>query len=409
MNRHDGLERDLTAWLADTATPRLPDLTDDILWLTARTRQRPRWSFAQRWLPVSLLELGRRTLRPLPWRTLGLLAAVALLLVAAAAVYVGSQPRLPPAFGLAATGLVAYASAGDIYTVDPITGAREAIVSGPDADREPRWSLDGTRVAFLRSSGAGEALVIVDRQSREVIAKTHALVELDDDSIAWSPDGRSLSIAGTLRGSPGLFIVDAMTGDLKRLAIGYLGLEAYWRPPDGRQIMFLGGTEPNVGLFMVDVDVGTVTEVTGPAHRGEYIRPSGWTPDGQRVVFTRGFGEGRLRTHIVDLATGAEVTFDDVGFAHVSNDGSRMVALAADGRPCVADLSGGPCVPIGDPPQAYEGTHAAGTQWSPDDEWILVRRLFSNGDAILIDPDGQNPDQPAWIRGGAESIQRVAP
>ena len=85
MNRPDNLERDLTAWLADTATPRVPDFSDDILWLTARTRQRPRWSFAQRWLPAGLLAFGRRTLRPVPWRTLGLLAALALLIAAAVA------------------------------------------------------------------------------------------------------------------------------------------------------------------------------------------------------------------------------------------------------------------------------------------------------------------------------------
>ena len=166
--------------------------------------------------------------------------------------------------------------------------------------------------------------------------------------------------------------------------------------------------EPDVGLFMVDVDDGTVTEIAPRAAPGGRIRPSGWTPDGRRVVFMREHGSGRMRTHIVDVTTGAEVTLDDVGFGHVSNDGSRMVALDAVGRVCVANLSGGPCVRIGQPSQAYVGTHAAGAQWSPDDEWILVRDLFGGG-AILVDPDGQDHDQPSWIADGAESIQRVAP
>jgi len=406
MNRPDNLERDLTAWLADTATPRVPDFSDDILWLTARTRQRPRWSFAQRWLPISLLTLGRRTFRPLPWRTLGLLALLALLIVAAVAFYVGSQPRLPPPFGLAASGLVTYASAGDIYTVDPITGAREALVTGPDADREPRWSLDGTRVAFLRSSGLGEALVIFDLQTREVLATTDPLIDVDTDSIAWSPDGRSVAIAGSVAGSRALFIIDASSGALTPLPIDYVDLEVYWRPPDGRQLMFFGGKEPDVGLFAVDVDDGTVTEIAR-AGSGVWIRPSGWTPDGRRVVFMRDDGSG-TSTYVVDVTTGAEVVFDGVVFGHVSNDGSRMVALDADGGLCVANLSGGPCVQIGQPSQAYEGTHAAGAQWSPDDQWILLRDLFGRG-AIRIDPDGENPDQPAWIADGAESIQRVAP
>jgi Tol biopolymer transport system component len=406
MNRPDNLERDLTAWLADTATPRVPDFSDDILWLTARTRQRPRWSFAQRWLPPSLLALGRRTLRPLPWRTLGLLAVLALHIAAAAAFYVGSQPRLPPPFGLAASGLVAYASAGDIYTVDPITGAREALVTGPDTDREPRWSLDGTRVAFLRSSGPGEALVIFDLPTREVLATTDPLLDVDTDAIAWSPDGRSVAVGASARGSRVLFIVDANSGALTPLAVDYMELDVYWRPPDGRQLMYFGGKDAVVGLFVVDVDDGTVTEIAR-AGSGAWIRPSGWTPDGRRVVFMSDDGSG-TRTHIVDVTTGAEVLFDDVGFGHVSNDGNRMVALDADGRPCVANLSGGPCVPIGQPSQAYEGTHAAGAHWSPDDQWILIRDLFGGG-SILIDPDGENADQPSWIADGAESIQRVGP
>jgi dipeptidyl aminopeptidase/acylaminoacyl peptidase len=408
MTRPDNLERDLTMWLADTATPRLPDFTDDILWLTARTRQRPRWTFAQRWLPVSLVTLGRRRLRPVPWRTLGLLAALGLLIVAAAAFYVGSQPRLPPPIGLAATGLVAYASGGDIYTVDPITGAREAIVTGSEVDREPRWSLDGTRLAFLRASGPGEALVIFDRQRREVVTTTDRLFDVDDDSVAWSPDGRSVAVAATARGSSGLFIVDASSGALTRLTVDYQGLEAYWRPPDGRQLMFLGGKGSAVGLFMVDVDDGGVTEIVRQIAPGAGIRPSGWTPDGSRVVFTRDDGIGRIFTHILDVTTRAEVIFEDVGHAHVSNDGSRIVALNAAGMPCVAQLGGGPCVAVGRVDQSYVGTHAAGAHWSPDDEWILFRGLFEGG-ASLVDPDGQDLPQPSWIAGGAESIQRVAP
>ena len=80
MNRPETLERDLTAWLADTATPRVPDFTDDILQLTAGTRQRPRWRFSERWLPMSVITLGRQTFKPLPWRAIGLLAVLALLL-----------------------------------------------------------------------------------------------------------------------------------------------------------------------------------------------------------------------------------------------------------------------------------------------------------------------------------------
>ena len=141
MSTTDRVERDITAWFGETAAPATPDYTDDILRQTAVSRQRPRWTFPERWLPMSVITFGRVNLRPVPWRAVGLLAVLGLLLAVAAALYVGSQPqRLPPPFGAAANGLVAYSKDGDIYTVDPATGTRAAIVTGATSRRRPRRS-----------------------------------------------------------------------------------------------------------------------------------------------------------------------------------------------------------------------------------------------------------------------------
>src|SRR6185503_3879196 len=120
------LERELTAWFADTAAPQTPDWTADILGATATMRQRPRWLFPTRWLPAAVVpRLPRLTLQPVPLRTIALLALLGLLLAAAVTLYVGSRPRLPAPFGPAANGLVAYAEGGEIWTVDPVTGDRK--------------------------------------------------------------------------------------------------------------------------------------------------------------------------------------------------------------------------------------------------------------------------------------------
>ena len=58
--------------------------------------------------------------------------------------------QVPQPFGRAANGLVAYAAAGDIFTVDPVTGVSTAIITGPETDINPRWSRDGTHLAFER-------------------------------------------------------------------------------------------------------------------------------------------------------------------------------------------------------------------------------------------------------------------
>lgn len=406
MNRADNLERDLAAWFAETASPRVPDYADEILDLTAGTNQRPRWSFPERWLPMSVITLSRRTVKPRPWRAIVLLAVLALLL-AGLGVYVGSRQRLPPAFGLAANGLVAYAQNGDVFTVDPVSGARQGIATGPEMDREPRWSLDGTRVVFVRTMGETVRLVIarLDRPE-EVVATTPDLVDIDTDSISWSPDGRWISVASQHTGS--LLVVDAGTGELTPLDIDYFFLDVYWRPPSGHQILFLGGTEADHSLFVVNIDTDTVTEVARPARPDGLLRPNGWTPDGRRVIYTRGDSTGeRVRTHVLDITTGEEAVID-AGFGHVSNAGDRLLALDDEGRMCIADIRGGPCVQVAHAFPAYGAGHAAGAHWSPDDEWIISRLEDGRG-AGLIDPDGVSLDQPSWLTDGAESWQRVAP
>ena len=55
MSTRDRLEQRLPSRLEELAAPRTPSYFDDVIHQTARTRQRPGWSFPERWLPVSVL------------------------------------------------------------------------------------------------------------------------------------------------------------------------------------------------------------------------------------------------------------------------------------------------------------------------------------------------------------------
>ena len=412
MNGTDRLERELIAWFGDAAAPRVPDYTPDIVRATATMRQRPRWSFATRWLPAALVpRLPRLAVRPVPLRMIALLALLGLLLAATLTLYLGSRPRLPDPFGLAENGLVTYAEDGDIWTVDPPTGERLAIVSGPTADLAPRWSRDGTRVAFLRQEiPRNHWLVVANADGSDVVTSETSFFDADLDSIAWSPNGRWVAVAAGPRGGRTMSLVDTSSGEVRELDTPGIDVEMYWRPPDGRQLMYVRAIGDERQLVLVDVLDGAV----GSVDIGEpelHLRPGGWAPDGRRFVVHH-LGDEGAYTSLLDPETGQHERVE-IAFGRMSNDGTRMVgyrdfSLTRDPFLCVMTLPDGDCDPIAEGDLLPDWEHTAGLHWSPDDRWIVVYPQDDRG-WVLLDPETGTPIEPAWSDRGVESWQRVAP
>jgi dipeptidyl aminopeptidase/acylaminoacyl peptidase len=411
MNRHDGLERELTAWMADVATPSIPDYTNDIVRLTAGLRQRPRWAFAERWLPMSVDTLQRVPAPSIPWRTIALLAVIALLAGALVMATVGSPPRRPAPFGLAVNGLIAFDNGG-ISTIDPVTGDQVELVTGAKIVHDPRWSLDGTRLAFMREvDDASQEIVIVDADGgppRIVISQ--ALNEVDSDGLEWAPDGLGLLVVHGI-GVRSLGLLDTEDGHVRHLAIPeYATREAFFRPPDGREVVFTSGSETDRGVSIVTLDGLAVREVPlAPDVQGD-LRPMGWTPDGTRVlIHAASRADGIERTYVVDPDSGAATELD-VAYGHVSNDGRWVAGLTTgdERTTCVVSIDGGPCRVLGDETTAPSGPTGKGLQWSPDDEWLVIQR-GGTGTTLLLDPDGGGEQMPTYLPAAIESWQRAAP
>ena len=93
FDRLDVLDARVSGALDEIAAPSRPDYLDDIFQVTARTRQRPRWTFLERWLPMDTAVVRPAGRFRIPIRSLAILLILALLVAAAAAVFVGSQHR----------------------------------------------------------------------------------------------------------------------------------------------------------------------------------------------------------------------------------------------------------------------------------------------------------------------------
>ena len=86
IDRFDPFEQRITAAIGEIAAPRRPDYLEGILRQTARTSQRPRWTFPARWLPAPAAGSGRSVSRQVVGRTIVLLVVLAALVAGAAIV-----------------------------------------------------------------------------------------------------------------------------------------------------------------------------------------------------------------------------------------------------------------------------------------------------------------------------------
>ena len=426
MTPIDRFERTLPVALTDLAAPRTPDYLTDILGRTARTRQRPAWASIERWLPMQIASTRVPTTR-LPWRQLGVLALLALLLAAAIAAYVGShQRKLPPPFGQASNGSIVFSKDGDIVSVDPATGTSRIVVAGPERDLGPVFSLDGTRLLFGRQAGYNASLVTlyVGSDDGSSLKALSAEPILDLHNWSFSPDGRRITAFAA--GDEGVSIL-VMPSDGSTAPTYYPVFATrddsppQWRP-DGTEILFIGQdpAQPFRGVYALVLATGQVRAVVAPMADTD-IHGASWSPDGQHVAYGAvdpyDAPELTAKTHVVGADGSGDVTVDtdpdataDAGFAW-SNDGTRLIISRFRGRmPTQSAIvpidRSGPGVVIGCPPGAAPDDCAADWMFSPDDS-VLIGTL-SSGPHLLADPLTGKVRAAAWT-GDEPSWQRLAP
>jgi hypothetical protein len=335
----DRFERQLPSALADLAEPRVPDYLNDILGLTATTKQRPAWASLERWLPMELVN-ARGTMARVPWRQLGVLALLALVIAAALAVYVGSrQQPLPEPFGLAANGVVVYSKGGDILVRDTIEGSARPLIATENTELADSLSPLGTHILIVRP--IGELLdfyaTTIDGQSEVHLGGPY----LNVDGIDWSPDQSSIVVAHEVDGLPSISILQADGSGARTFDLGMPVNRPAWRPPDGRQLSFRGLVDGNWALFLANADgTGAVqVPVTRDLMEAPYeVLGPAWSPTGDRIAFHRltatpGNGNGNgMRIHVAEIDRVGGVTAQQTFEFNSTSDEEMDVQWLPDGK-----------------------------------------------------------------------------
>lgn len=194
-----------------------------------------------------------------------------------------------------------------IWLVDIASGQQRPLIAGSGSYLSPRWSPDGTRLAYVAADGAAPQLYVRWIGSGES-ARITGLPD-SPDSIAWSPDGRRIAYS--------MFVPDegAHLGSAPPKPEG-----AKWADPlevitavtyraDGAGYFKPGYTQ----IFWVPADGGSPTQLTfGPTNAGG---PIAWTADGRAVLFG------------ADLTNNWERNINEAEIYRVGIDGSAPVAL----------------------------------------------------------------------------------
>jgi Tol biopolymer transport system component len=463
MTANDRFDQRLADALAGLADPRVPDYIGDVLALTGQQPQRPSWTFAARWLPLAPAARPSAKGRPLrpAWQLS--IQGLSATLVLAGGITVGSallrtaDTDLPPPVGPAANGLVAYASGGDIFMGDPLTGATQAIVTGPDTETEPRFSPDGTRIAFLRYPGglpddpgapwpsADLVVAWADGSDAKVITPSGFLTS-EHRTFEWTLDGGSLIVGrydypqaplpselvqleATGEGEPrvltsppsaypaGLTMLVSSTGVRSARLMTLDDHRGGWSilAPTGDRVLTYAGRGV---LSVADAD-GTDPAVLIPnawmmdmGYAG--LRDPAWSPDGSRAVFLAG---GRQHLYVVDADSDdvRRIGLEAWGPLQWSPDGTRIASvrwLGCDPKhPC---FGGDPQIVITDVAsglEAYAGdptSDLVGWSWSPDGRSILVQER-AGGRPLVMDLGSGVATELPWEADSLPSWQRVTP
>jgi len=156
------------------------------------------------------------------------------------------------------------------------------LTTGNRADASPRWSPDGTRIAYFSDADGKQQIYIRWMDTGQTARITN--LEQTPDSIAWSPDGKMLSFSALVLGK------GPHIADLPAPPSG-----AKWADPptayDRLVYRFngMGYLKPGyIQIFVVSSEGGAPRQVTNGnfPNGGNELGPNraSWTPDGKFLI-----------------------------------------------------------------------------------------------------------------------------
>jgi len=308
-----------------------------------------------------------------------------------------------------------------LFQIPVLGGTPQLLIS--DIDTPPAYSPDGKRIAFVRRDTAvGETTLLVaaaDGSGERPLAvrrykdKKEFFVSTDGLGPVWSPDGRTLALAGLSQPGAGVEVVLVSTADgslraLERLSWRFIAGIGWL--PDSRFLVVSAAVEEgarNLQLWRLDSRSGERERLTNDLVN--YLGVS-LTADGRRLVSRQVTRSSELWTAPIDggsppraLLTSARDRFADVAAA---SDGTLFYSLQRGASQAIwkRPTDGGPPVQLTrrDEPCRFPSV-------SKDGAVVLFQSPGADGARHIFQVNGSGGTPRQVTDGDGEPIASVAP
>jgi dipeptidyl aminopeptidase/acylaminoacyl peptidase len=244
---------------------------------------------------------------------------------------IASDPQIAPdgrtiVYARRANDIMTDRTHSSIWSIDVASGTQTPLVTGPGSHGQPRWSPDGTRLAYISSADDKVGAQLYVRWMKT--GATARITGLPDTphAITWSPDGQRIAYA--------MFVPDEATklgkapdkpADAKWAEPLQVIDTVVYRTDEG------GYAKPGYEqIFWVPADGGSSTQLTfGALNAGGKVS---WSPDGRSIVFSANLSKDWQR----DLVNSEvhEVSIDTLAARALTkrNGPDNSPAVSPDGK-----------------------------------------------------------------------------
>jgi Tol biopolymer transport system component len=266
--------------------------------------------------------------------------------------------------------------AWELYRLDAEEGSYPMNLTSNDAlNLAPSRSLDSQWVTFQSNRDGNWEVYVMDIDGDRQTRLTYNSVADDVDPV-WAPQCIVSECASGLvafqsnrDGNWEIYVVDALTGEERRMTYN-LGWDEnpYWSP-DGQWIAFQSNRDGNWEIYMVSVDGQTLWRLT---NNGADDMTPVWSPNGQQIAFLSN-RDGKWGLYVVD----------------VNGENLRMLTDAMGDE---ANASWSP-----------DGT-ALAFQSNRDGNWEIYTVAVATGALTRLTSDPASDQYPSWSCTGGEIV-----